>query len=312
MSSGRQPPFPPPPPQGPPPHQPQWPGNTPYGAPQHGAPPSGPPPAGGWPPAPPGYPNPPRQPSGGRAGLVIALAAVAVLLLVGVVVAGFAVAGGGLLGDEDEPSAQDPGTTQAPQATESTESPSVATPSETSPLPVTPEPTETPGGGSGGGPGGGGSQTDRLNTADYPGDWDFKYEDVELFAKLVDTHDHRTCAGVEKRSAMTDDGCEYAVQWNYTAAGGKIRLVNMFLVYDSARSAKAAAHDSTGLKAEDFDLPTGSVHSDRVMGEWLANPEKNVVVVTLATSDTKMGYERFTDYIAYMNTDFRLALQFSL
>ncbi|MEV5000130.1 hypothetical protein [Nocardioides sp. LML1-1-1.1] len=288
------------PPQPPPPDPPGW--GPPQGPPP--GPPTGPPPPGWGPP-----PGPPGPPYGARpkrnVGLVVGLVAVLVLLAGGIATTAILLANGD---DGDEKAGDDP-TSQTTSATSSpsespTERPTEAT-SEgvpappTSPTgPITPySPTDDTG--------------DDIHTdvkaADFPGDWNFKLGDVEQHAKLRGSWDYDSCSQVEASSALTQQRCDYAVQWNFSALGGKARVVHLFLVFDTQPHAKAAA---ASLEDKDFDLRDGSLFADFKQGKWHKSTYGNVIAVTIGTTNATVPDKDLQSLVSYMNTDYRVALSF--
>jgi len=147
-----------------------------------------------------------------------------------------------------------------------------------------------------------------VKVADFPGDWDFKLGDVEHHATLDRSVDHSTCGPVEKDAVLTRQRCEHAAQWVFTALGGKVRLTQLFLVFDTERHAKAA---QSALDDADLDLPAGSTFPSYEQGRWNSSVYGNIISVTVGTSRTKVDEKRLTSMVNYMNTDFRTALLFS-
>ncbi len=258
-------------------------------------PPTGPPPP--YPPYPPFGPPPHKKGSGARVALVIGGVLLAIVLLGVVAVGAFLVAGGG----EEDRAADEPTrsrTGSAPTAEATSAATTQGTPATPSTGPSTPY---TPS-----------DDTDDdihndVKVADFPGNWDFKLGDVEHHASLVSSTDHPTCAPVEKGSVLTDQRCEYAAQWVFTALGGKVRLTHLFLVFDTERHAKAA---QGALKDTDLDLPAGSLYPSFVQGQWNSSVYGNVVAVTVGTSRVEVAEKKLTSLVNYMNTDFKTALLF--
>ncbi len=286
------------PPQPPPPGPPGW------------GPPQGPPPT-----PPPGWGPPPGPPYDGRpkrnVGLVVAIVAVLVLLVGGIATTAVLLATGD---DDGDRKAGDPDSS----ATNSPSDPSASS-ATAEPAPVTPEGSESAEGpatsGSPSGPITPYAPTDdtgddihvEVKASDFPGDWNFKLGDVEEKAKLRRTYDHASCGPVEASSALTQQRCEYAVQWNFSALGGKARVVHLFLVFDTQPHAKAA---EARLENKDFDLPSGSIDDTFAVGQWRTSVYGNVVAVTIGTSREKISEKRLQSLVGYMNTDYRVALTF--
>ena len=291
--------YPPQPPSGPP-----WPG-APASPPAGGGWPGSPPPAGppsgppGWgpPPGPPGFPpygGPPKR----RVGLIVGLVVLAVALASALGVGVLLLATGG--DDDDDkraggdPSSSSTTSSSAPTTPSSpTSPPSTAAPS----TPYTPS-DDT-----------GDDIHGDVKKSDFPGDWNFKLGDVEHRAKLQESHEYKDCGPVEKGSLLTRQRCEYAVQWIYTALGGKVRITHVFLVFDTERHAKAAQRK---LDDEQLELPAGSTFPSFVQGQWNSSVYGNIVGVTVGTTNTKIREKRLTSMVNYMNTDYRLALAFKL
>jgi len=228
------------------------------------------------------------------------------VLLGGVGVAAFLIAGGG---EDDERAADDRTSSRASSPAPSSSGPS--SPATTDP--GSPSGTAT---GTATGPATPYTPSDDtdddihndVKAADFPGDWDFRLGDVEHHARLVRSVDHPSCAPVEDGNVLTQQRCEYAVQWVFDALGGKVRLTHLFLVFDTERHAKAA---QSSMKDQDFDLPDDSTFASFVQGKWNASVHGNIVAVTIGTSRTKVPEKRLTSLVDYMNTDFRTALLFT-
>lgn len=285
--------YPPQPPPG------QWPA---------GPPPQGPPPGWGPPQGPPGYP-PYGGGGGGRprrnVGVVLALVAVVVLLIGGIATTAILLANDD---DGDERAGKDPSSSTSTDPTASSDAPTDATTptgepsspsSPTSPTgPATPySPTD---------------DTDDdihsdVKASDFPGDWNFKYGDVEHDATFRQAWNYDSCSPVEEASTLSQQRCEYAVQWTYSALGGKARITHVFLVFDTERHAKAA---ESKLDDEDFDLREESVFPDFVQGKWNKSVYGNVIGVTIGTTKAKVSEDELQSIVNYMNTDYRLALSF--
>jgi hypothetical protein len=146
-----------------------------------------------------------------------------------------------------------------------------------------------------------------VKTTDYPGDWNFKLGDVEHKATLRQSWDYDSCGPVEEASVLTQQRCEYSVQWTYAALGGKARITHVFLVFDTERHAKAA---ESKLKDTDFDLRDEAVFPSFVQGKWNKSVYGNIVGVTIGTTRAKVPEKELQSLVNYMNTDYRLALLF--
>ena len=297
------PPQPPPagppgwgPPQGPPSGALQGP---PQGAPPGWGPPQGPP---GW--GPPGQP-PGQPPYGGggprrKVGLVIGIVTLVVLLVGGIVTTAVILATRDDDGDREaggDSSSSTSETTDTPSPTEASSATAGASPVDpSSATPATPySPTDDTGDDIHG----------DVKTSDFPGDWDFQYGDVKHNATLRDSWDYDSCGPVEDGSVFTQQRCEYAVQWSYSALGGKARVTHVFLVFDSERHAKAA---EAKLDDKDLDLRDESVIKDFVQGKWNKSVYGNIVGVTVGTTNATVPDQKLQSLVNYMNTDYRLAL----
>ncbi|HWJ11637.1 MAG TPA: hypothetical protein VNS46_19815 [Nocardioides sp.] len=144
-----------------------------------------------------------------------------------------------------------------------------------------------------------------VKTSDFPGDWNFKLGDVQHNATLRDSWDYDGCGPVEEGSVLTQQRCEYAAQWTYSALGGKARVTHVFLVFDSERHAKAA---EAKLDDKDFDLRPESVIDDFVQGKWNKSVYGNIVGITVGTTNATVSEKKLQSLVNYMNTDYRLAL----
>lgn len=239
---------------------------------------------------PPSFPPPPRR----RTGLAVGLVLLAVTTLAGIGVGAFVVADRML---DDDPAA-DPttGRTSAPPTTPPTTPPTSPTTPGTD-LTAPYSPTDDTGDDVHG----------DVKVADFPGDWDFRLGDVEHHARLVRSVDHATCGPVEKDAVLTRQRCEHAAQWVFTGLGGKVRLTQLFLVFDTERHAKAA---QSALEETDLDLPAGSTFPSPAQGRWNSSVYGNIISVTVGTSRTEVDDRRLSSMVNYMNTDFRAALFF--
>ncbi|HVK27823.1 MAG TPA: hypothetical protein VM575_05760 [Nocardioides sp.] len=293
------------PPQQPPAGPPGW--GPPPGPPQ--GPPQGPPP--GWgppqgpPQGPPGWGPPGQPPYGGggpkrNVGLIIGIVALVVLLVGGIVTTAVVLA----TRDDGDKKAGDDTTSASTEATTSP-SPTEASTDTAIPSPVDPSSPTTPATPY--------SPTDDtgddihgdVKASDFPGDWNFQYGDVKHNATLRDSWDYDGCGPVETGSVLTQQRCEYAVQWSYAALGGKARVTHVFLVFDTERHAKAA---EAKLDDKDLDLRGESVIKDFVQGKWNKSVYGNIVGVTVGTTSSTVSDQKLQSLVNYMNTDYRLAL----
>lgn len=286
--------WPAPPPQGPPQGQPQQWGGPPPG---WGGPPQGPP---GWGPPPHGGGERPRR----HVGLIVGLVALVVILIGGIATTVVLVAGDDddkkAGGDQTTSSTADTSTDPTASATDGTVEPS--SPGSTdAPSATTPSTPYSPSDDTGD------DVHVDVKTTDYPGDWNFKFGDVEHDATLRQSWDYDSCAPVEKGSTLSQQRCEYSVQWSYTALGGKARITHVFLVFDTERHAKAA---ESSLEDSDLDLRDESVYPDFVQGKWQKSVYGNAIGVTIGTTKAKVSEDELQSIVNYMNTDYRVALTF--
>ena len=258
---------------------------------------------------PPGPPGPPGPPARSRTGRTVAIVLAAVAALAGIGVAAFVVADRML--HDDAPAASDTGTSAG----------------------ATGSPTSSPTGGPTGDDTGGdtatatsGSPGDDLtapysptddtgddvhgdvSVADFPGDWDFRLGDVEHHARLTRSVDHSSCGPVEKDAVLSRQRCEHAAQWIFTALGGKVRLTQVFLVFDTERHAKAA---QAALGEDDLDLSPDSTFTPALQRQWRSSVYGNIISLTVGTSRARVDEQRLRSLVGYMNTDYRTALLFS-
>ncbi|KRA38899.1 MULTISPECIES: hypothetical protein [unclassified Nocardioides] len=293
-------------------HPPQPPSGQQWPNPQQGwgGPPSGPPigPPGFPPQGPPGFPpqGPPGfgqygggfggPPKKSRTGLVIGLVVgLVVLLIIGIVVTAVLVTGGD---DGDDKAGKDRSSASSTSTTDGTPSPTDPSSATTPATPYSPtedEGTDDPA-----------AHID-VEAAEFADDWDFKFGDVEHKATYLESWKYDTCGPVEEGSALTQQRCEYAVQWTYSALGGKARVTYIALVFDTEAHAKAA---DASLSDKDFDLRAEAQFPNFVQGKWNSGVVSNVVGVTVGTTKTKVDEKRLQSLVNYMTTDYKLALQF--
>lgn len=238
-------------------------------------------------------------------GLVVALVALVVLLVGGIATTAVLLAGG----DDDDKEA---GGDRSTSATTGSSDPSSATTSSPTDDPTSSAGTDSPSATTPATPYSPSDDTGDdvhvdVRASDYPGDWNFKFGDVEHNAKLREAWNYDSCAPVEKGSALSQQRCEYAVQWSYSALGGKARITHVFLVFDTERHAKAA---ESKLEDGDLDLRAESVFPDFVQGKWQKSVYGNAIGVTIGTTKAKVSEKELQSLVNYMNTDYRVALTF--
>lgn len=293
--------YPPQPPSGPP----AW--GPPSGPPQ-GPPPGPPPGAPGWgpPQGPPGWGPPGQAPYGGggpkrNAGLIAGIVAVVVLLVGGIVTTALILAN-----RDDDGDRKAGGDDTSSATTEATDGPSPTDASSaTVPPPVDPSSATTPSTPYSPTDDTGDDVHGDVKTSDFPGDWNFRLGDVKHDATLRESWDYDSCGPVEDGSVFTQQRCEYAVQWSYSALGGRARVTHVFLVFDSERHAKAA---EAKLDDKDLDLRKESVLTDFVQGKWNKSVYGNIVGITVGTTNARVSEQKLQSLVNYMNTDYRLAL----
>lgn len=230
---------------------------------------------GGWPANErsfaPGGPPPPEKPHNPWP-IVIGLGAIAGVLVIGVIITAAIVI---LRGEEDPTAGPGPVTV-------------TATPS-TSPDP------------SSGAPAPGGLAADL-----FEGDWRFKLGDVSMNATYVASQDYPECGPIAS-AALDKRGCRYAAMGIHDAEGGKLRMLRVIYVFDSEEKATAAAES---VKETDFDLPTGSLIQDDVIGKWVAKDSSKAVVVGFVTAQKGVSETTVDDYLHYGTADIAGALIF--
>ncbi|TQL66499.1 hypothetical protein FB381_0361 [Nocardioides albertanoniae] len=210
---------------------------------------------------------------GGPWALVIGLGALAVVLVLAAIVT----AGIVLLRGSDDPSAGP--------------APATASSPPTSPSPSAGSSTPDPGG-----------LADDL----FAGEWNFKLGDVQMDATYVAAKDYPDCGPIAS-AALEKKGCRYAAMGIHDAEGGKLRLLRIIYVFDSDAAASAAA---TSAKETDFDLPTGSLIADDVIGKWVAKDSSKAVVVGFVTAQKGVTEKTADEFLHYGTADIAAALGF--
>lgn len=246
----------------------------------------------------PSYGGPPRRNVGLLvAGIVLALA----------LVAGIGVAGWLLLRDDsgDSTTAADPSASATPSPSVSAASPSATPPSASAPAPPAVSSPAPPRRTRSSKPHVD-SNPNKLTASDFPGDWDFSLGGTQLSAKYKFSHDYTTCDDIGSQK-LVDAGCRYAVQWAYTALGGKLVMTQVMYVMGSEKEATSAAKEVT---QDDFNLPQGSELANFDTGKWIAKASTKVVVVSLVTAAKSVRKQDVEDYLHYSSADFSSALLF--
>lgn len=218
----------------------------------------------------PGGPPPPAPPPHNPWPIVIGLGVIAGVLLVGVVIT----AGIVLLRGEEDPTGG-----PAPDPITVTATPSTAAPT---------------------------SAPDGLAADLFEGDWRFKLGDVSMTATYVASQDYAECGPIAS-AALDRKGCRYAAMGIHDAEGGKLRMLRIVYVFDSEAEATAAAES---VEETDFDLPTGSLIEDDVIGKWVAKDSAKAVVVGFVTAQKGVPEKTVDDYLHYGTADIGGALLF--
>lgn len=204
--------------------------------------------------------------------IIIGIGAIAGVLIIGVIIT----AGIVLLSGDDDPTAG-PGPLTV-----------TATPS------TSPDPSATD-------PAAGG-----LAAELFKGDWKFKLGGVSMNAKYGASQDYPDCGPIAS-AALDRKGCRYAAMGIHDAEGGKVRMLRIVYVFDSEAEATAAAKS---VKETDFDLPTGSLIEDDVIGKWVTKDSSKAVVVGFVTAQKGVSEKRVDDYLHYGTADIAGALIF--
>ncbi|GGU41144.1 hypothetical protein GCM10007979_45470 [Nocardioides albus] len=140
----------------------------------------------------------------------------------------------------------------------------------------------------------------------FEGDWRFKLGDVSMNATYVASQDYPECGPIAS-AALERKGCRYAAMGIHDAQGGKLRMLRVIYVFDSEAEATAAA---ASVKETDFDLPTGSLIDDDVIGKWVAKDSSKAVVVGFVTAQKGVPEKTVDDYLHYGTADIAGALAF--
>lgn len=208
--------------------------------------------------------------------IVIGLAAIAVVLIIGVIVTSAIV----ILRGAEDPTAK-PG----PVTVTATPTPSASG----SPAPSTSAPAG-----------------DSLAGELFEGDWDFKLGDVAMSATYSASKDYPECGPIAS-AALEKKGCEYAAMGIHDAEDGKLRMLRIVYVFGSDAEATAA---SASVKETDLDLPTGSLVPDDVIGKWVAKESSKALVVGFVTAQKGITEDRVDDFLHYGTADIAGALMF--
>ena len=140
----------------------------------------------------------------------------------------------------------------------------------------------------------------------FAGDWRFKLGDVSMNATYVASKDYAECGPIAS-AALERKGCRYAAMGIHDAEGGKLRMLRIIYVFDTETAATAAAD---AAKETDFDLPTGSLIEDDVIGKWVAKDASKAVVVGFVTAQKGVPEKTADDFLHYGTADIAGALGF--
>ncbi|MGH8880819.1 MAG: hypothetical protein ACRD0P_26285 [Stackebrandtia sp.] len=268
----QNPPFgaPPPPaydPAQPPGYDPNQPVSGGWSAPASGPPGYGQQPVSGNPMGGPGYPPPMQNPPPRKnntpivVGAIVALVALVAVAAVLVVVLGNKDDGGG--------SASDSGTsaTEAPSSQEETS-------------PADPD------------------YIGSLSYADLGYDWVSATTDAE--ATFKDGWDYAGCTDFEVAAALTDLGCEFAVEVAWRAEDEDVAIYAFFLGMtdtDTADTAVEEIQDADVVAHEEGEI------SDFDYGQWAIDSSRNIVILTSFTATADVSEEKCNEYIEEMPGD---------
>ncbi|MFI6773614.1 hypothetical protein [Nocardia sp. NPDC050412] len=233
-----------------------------------------------------GYPSapPPSPPPKSKTGVIVAV----VLGLVAVLGVGLVVIAAR---DKDQPQASNATATVVP----ATSAPRATTPRTTA---TTPPPGQPPPGQPSSG---------KLTYADFAGDWNFKFDSVELHADWVEGRDHANCRDFEVNGKLTGLGCQYAAEMVYRAEGGGLKITQFVLAMSTQGQATAALGKFTD---EDLHLRPGTYIDNFVTGKWRDGTEKEFVVVTVVTANAAVAADTVKKYLQYRHADTLGALAF--
>ncbi len=268
-------------------------------APRPGPPP--PPSSSGGPYPPPGpYGGPPRR-SGPGPALVVALVAVAIVLLTGLVTGGVLLArsgeGGTAAGGDPASEAASPPPSSSPSSEPPVE-PEPVEPSEPS-EPSEPESPDTPALPASG----------AFRYQEFDGDWKFRFGGVSLFASFRKGWNYRSCAPVEASAgSLADLGCRRAASWTYRALEGHLALTHVVMTMRTPKAAERAADG--GIEADDWKVDPAAWLDGARNGTWEADAQGRFVVLTIETHEAPVRKAKADEFRAYGNSDITAALIF--
>lgn len=271
-------------PYGPPPGQP------PYGQ----QPPYNPQPSYGQPLQGPGAPH--RRSGGGGNGMLIGFVALAVLLFGGLAVGG--IVWFNSKDDDSKNTASESKDEPTKEATEDptdepTEDPTDEPTDEPTEDPTTEAPTEAPTTEAPPAP------PEKVTAAEYQDDWKAGLGDKKYHATQRNAWD-RSCRSIAADQHLKNWGCKYAVEANYQALGGKLRMTQMILVMSSSAKATTAANK---MKDTYIKWNPGTWVPGYTQGRWRSQSAGQYVVVTVC-SGKGLSQAKVDDYVDASNADF--------
>ncbi|HEY3506627.1 MAG TPA: hypothetical protein VGN37_28040 [Actinocatenispora sp.] len=147
---------------------------------------------------------------------------------------------------------------------------------------------------------------DRLSQAEYD-DWRFRLGGVALSADKTGGRDFASCAPMEQHASLTDHGCRYGIELDYTAEHDQIRFLHMILVFDTAAHAKQV---DAGIGEDDLAVDRKALHPADAMkdGKWTHRTTNEYLVVTFCTTSSDADTDRVGTYLHYASADEAAAL----
>jgi len=150
------------------------------------------------------------------------------------------------------------------------------------------------------------STSARLTNRDY-GDWNFQWGEVKLNATKTAGKDFSTCAPAEHDSWLSDHGCQYGIELDYSAEGGTIRFEHLIMAFDTAEHASAAGKQVT---EDDLQVNTKALNNPRKIGYWTRDETNEYMVITICTASRADLDAKVHKYLHYANADETVALSF--
>ena len=146
-----------------------------------------------------------------------------------------------------------------------------------------------------------------MSESDY-GDWNYKMGDFKLSADKIDGWDYEDCSSVESDGALTDLGCESALEVAYETEDGDMRLsMLMFMMSDADAATKAADGE---IDETDYRLHKGSYIKDFDYGKQRTGSSSEIVVLVVATATANVAEADADEYLSTLFLDHKLALEF--